>query len=116
MYLEPYLRARLDARWGDALGASLAALGALAGALADALGATAATAAPLPPFYLCFLAGLGVSFRRRPVADALTATALASALGVAMTKQKMEELQGAGEDSLQHEEQMGGLIGALHTR
>ena len=73
---EPYLRARLNARWGDALGASLAALGALAGALAGALGATAATAAPLPPF--CFLAGLlGGSFRRRPVAVALTATALA---------------------------------------
>ena len=33
-----------------------------------------------------------------------------------MTKQKMEELQGAGEDPLQHKEQMGGLIGALHTR
>jgi hypothetical protein len=36
-----------------------------------------------------------------------------------MTKQKMEELQelqGAGEDPLQHKEQMGGLItGALHT-
>ena len=100
MYLEPYLRARLDARWGEhALGASLAALGALAGALARGdLGATAATAAPLPPF--CFLAGLGGSFRRRPVAVALTATALASAFGVAMTKQKMEELQGAGEDPL----------------
>ena len=86
------------------------------GALAAALGATAATAAPLPPF--CFLAGLalGGSFRRRPVAVALTATALASAFGVAMTKQKMEELQGAGEDPLQHKEQMGGLIGALHTR
>ena len=97
---KPYLRARLDARWGDALGASLAALGALAGALAGALGATAATAAPLPPF--CFLAGLGGSFRRRPVAVALTATALASAFGVAMTKQKMEELQEAGEDPLQH--------------
>ena len=107
------MRARLDARWGDALGASLAALGALAGALAGALGATAATAAPLPPF--CFLAGLGGSFRRRPVAVALTATALASAFGVAMRKQKMEELQGALEDPLQHKEQ-GGLIGALHTR
>ena len=68
-----YLRARLDARWGNALGASLASLGALAGAL----GATAATAAPLPPF--CFLAGLGGSFRRRLVAVTLDATALASA-------------------------------------
>jgi len=52
----------------------------------------------------------------------LTATALASAFGVAMTKQKMEELLGAGcdgEGPLQHKEQMGGLmhrIGALHTR
>jgi hypothetical protein len=112
-YLEPYMRARLDARWGNAFRASLAALGALAGAL----GATAATAAPLPPF--CFLAGLGGSFRRRPVAVALAATALASAFGVAMTKQKMEELLGAGcdgDDPLQHKEQMGGLIGALHTR
>ena len=44
----PYLRARLDARWDDALGASLAALGALA-RRAGALGAAAATAAPLPP-------------------------------------------------------------------
>jgi len=87
----------LDERWGDALGASLDALGALAGAL----GATAATAAPLPPF--CFLAGLDGSFRRaRPVAAALAAAALASAFGVAMTKQKMEVLQGAGEDPLQH--------------
>jgi hypothetical protein len=86
------LRARLDARWGNALGASLAALGTLAGAL----GATAATAAPLPPF--CFLAGLGGSFLRRPVAVALAATALASAFGVAITKQKMEELLGAGCD------------------
>ena len=85
------------------------------GALAGALGATAATAAPLPPF--SFLAGLDGSFRRaRPVAAALAAAALASAFGVAMTKQKMEELQGAGEDPLQHKEQMGGLIGALHTR
>jgi len=54
--------------------------------------------------------------RRRPVAVALAAAALASAFGVAMTKQKMEELQGAGEDPLQHKEQMGSLIGALHTR
>ena len=55
--------------------------------------------------------------RRRPVAVALAAAALASAFGVAMTKQKMEELQGAGEDPLQHKEQMGGLIGmcAAHT-
>ena len=49
-------------------------------------------------------------------AVALAAAALASAFGMAMTKQKMEELQGAGEDPLQHKEQMGGLIGALHTR
>ena len=65
-----YLRARMDARWGDALGASLAALGALAGALAGALGATAATAAPLPPFF-ALLGRLGWFFspspgRRRP--------------------------------------------------
>jgi len=52
-------------------------------------------------------------------AVALAATTLASAFGVAMTKQKMEELLGAGcdgEDPLQHKEQMGVLIGALHTR
>ena len=103
MYLEPYLRARLDARWGDALGASLAALGALAGALAGALGATAATAAPLPP--CCFLAGLGGRWffspspgRRRPHRH----RPRLRTFGVAMTKQKMEELQGAGEDPLQH--------------
>ena len=35
---------------------------------------------------------------------------------VAMTKQKMEELlQSSGVDPLLHKEQMGGLIGALHT-
>ena len=68
-------------RWEDD------ALGALAGL---ALGATAATAAPSPPF--CFLAGLGGSLvlleahllRRRPVAVALAGRcrrALASAFG-----------------------------------
>jgi hypothetical protein len=32
---------------------------------------------------------------------------------VAMTKQKMEELEGAGADPFLHKEDMGGLIGAL---
>ena len=63
---------------------------------------------------------VGGSFRRCPVAIAVAATALASAFGMAMTKQKMEELQelqGAEEDPLQHKEHMGGLIiGALHAR
>ena len=32
---------------------------------------------------------------------------------VAMTKEKMQELEGAGEDPFLHKEDMGGLIGAL---
>jgi hypothetical protein len=30
-----------------------------------------------------------------------------------MTKEKMQELEGAGEDPFLHKEDMGGLIGAL---
>jgi hypothetical protein len=89
---------------GADTGRLLSCLKAALGALAGALGATAAAAAPLPPF--CFLAGLDGSFRHaRPVAVALAATALASAFGVVKTKQKMEELLGAlvvmAEDPLQ---------------
>jgi hypothetical protein len=49
------------------------------------------------------------------------AAALGCALGrllglgrcLAMTKEKMQELEGAGEDPFLHKEDMGGLIGAL---
>jgi hypothetical protein len=116
-YLEPYLlRARLDALGGRRLGrlgraclrchsshsSSLASL-LLLGWLGWFTGSSGGSSSSPSPG------------RRRP-RWSLPPRPRLRLRGVAMTKQKMEELQGAGEDPLQHKEQMGGLIGALHTR
>ena len=101
-------------------GALAAGLGALAEVLQRCLRCHSSHSSSLTSLLL--LGWLGWFFWRliffAPVAVALAAAALASTalIGVAITKQKMEELQGAAEDPLQHKEQLGGLIGALHTR
>ena len=52
--------------------------------------------------------------RRWPVRFSLDQGGKSAGIRVAMTKQMMGQLEGAGEDPFAHKEAMGGLIGALH--